>query len=700
MRYSYKDLKIRLNNIDILVNNANLNIVYPTEYYKEIGDKYSNKTFNNTPNIASTLSLSYYLQRNDFLKYYISNDNLINCYFAGINLYSGYLKSYNLSLEENSPILIDATLLFWSKPEGFITGIESSILNNLSFLQSSDIVINSISEEWLPYNVDIKKLSYNYEADIIPQNLIKSFDNINNGGQNPDEIIFRDKNVNIEIEGSFWATTGSFNLLGNKIIGKINFVDTQSPIFTDSLLINGNIINFSNEIQSKNSASSKISVQQNIFQNPPIIYGSSSQPFNTNNLVYVQCTNLTKVLEVKLNNKNIEYSILGDNLFFETPADSVSGKLFIKTEGGEISSGVNILPKNMTIERIIPYTGYSGQNILITGSNFYDISNIYFGSKDCNKFEVVSNNLIYAEVPFNASYNYIQISSIFRGKTASSPEKFVSLPIITNFNPQYVDNGDLITISGRNFNSVTGVYINKINSAFTLVNDYKITATVPNGLIYGGISLYAQSGLVSNSSFFLKPNVKITGFSPNIVQEGDTLIISGKNFDVSYMYEYSEENKYAVLFQKNKLGKFSIINSTTLQGFVPTDMIAGGVYILDQDGASIYPSGKNISKKITVPVIESLNNTIAYSGLPFYTTIVGENLEFVSGIWLNSVNLATPVKFIISGTNFYKDLDGFKIDLVNYIPLGLNITGAYDLSVVSTGNIYGVAPVNYRIKLK
>lgn len=697
MRYNYYNIPIKINNNLFIVNNANLSLNTDVNPDYQIHDFFTNKFKNNNNYINISLDLSYFLQSNDPLLKKITNDDLITCEFGNIILNSGVLQSLNLSSNPNENINVQANINFWSNP---LNNFEQNILPRSGFnefLNSSQITINNLAGNWTSDKA-IYSFNYQYESQANPRFDIKSSfpDNIN-----PDLIIINTKQARLEIDTDWWNS--NYSLTGEYVSAKINFWN-KNLTNNDALIING-VINARNiNIISKKLAQNKITITQNNFNlNPSFSIISPMYP-NAGDYVFIDLNNFNTVQYVKLNDEYLDFNVTKSNYIqFKLPDHGFSGILAVQTYGGLITTGLKVHSKPIIIDSINPNFGYSGQNIILKGSNFYDISSVTFGSVSATDFEVISPNTIYVSVPNNASYNFINVNSTKRSRTAQSSEHFASFPIIDNFLPVYGNYGDTIDIYGKNFNSVEDVKFNN-NSAttFSIITDNHITAEVPSNVnIYGYIQLTGHNGVVSYTTYPFKPKVEILNSSPEPVSEGATLTLTIANGEPQYLYQYGEQGQYAVYFQEKKLGKFNLIDSTTLQGLVPDDFVKGKIFIVEPDGASLYTGGLFVNKNPVNPAITSINNPKAYINIPFYTSIVGTDLENISGIWFNPVNTInpTPEKIILSSTDSYvhKNPDGSSIDIVNYIFNDNNLRGSYDLYVVATGNLSAPAPVKYRI---
>src|SRR5205823_13781375 len=89
----------------------------------------------------------------------------------------------------------------------------------------------------------------------------------------------------------------------------------------------------------------------------------------------------------------------------------------------------------------------------------------------------------------------------------------------------------IVTINGSGFINAITTKFNTINTAFTIVSDDLIVASVPPNATTGRISVITPSGTATSVNNFtiVKPPT-ITSFSPVIGLAGISVSIAGTNF--------------------------------------------------------------------------------------------------------------------------------------------------------------------------
>jgi hypothetical protein len=180
-----------------------------------------------------------------------------------------------------------------------------------------------------------------------------------------------------------------------------------------------------------------------------------------------------------------------------------------------------------------PSLGPVGTVVTIDGSGFTGATDVGFGGTIATDYTVVSDARITATVPAGASTG--PISVVAPGGTTTSPGDFTVTaspqPSITAFAPDSGGVGTSVTISGSGLTGASDVTFGTMSTAFTVVSDAQVTATVPAGASTGQISVTTPGGnATSTSSFTVIPPPTIGGFAPDSGPAGTTVTISGSGF--------------------------------------------------------------------------------------------------------------------------------------------------------------------------
>jgi hypothetical protein len=212
---------------------------------------------------------------------------------------------------------------------------------------------------------------------------------------------------------------------------------------------------------------------------------------------------------------------------------------------------------------------FSGRN---AGKISFDLAEVHNSSGDrvgTLKVYYSTNNADWSELtgaglPFTATNNLAQTASIdlslpaslnnsatakirfyyyngpSNGTTGSRPKisldnllvtstsSAVVIPVVDSFSPNSGLPGDLIAITGKDFNGVNAVKFNNVAaSVFTIVSPTMITATVPTGATTGAISVATDIGTGTSLGVFTIPALTLA--APVLINEG----VSGASGTIS-----------------------------------------------------------------------------------------------------------------------------------------------------------------------
>ena len=181
-----------------------------------------------------------------------------------------------------------------------------------------------------------------------------------------------------------------------------------------------------------------------------------------------------------------------------------------------------------------PTSGVIGTAVTINGTNFgatVDDNEVMFNGTSAEITSATTTELV-VTVPANATTGKITVT--VNDQTATSTEDFTVLgPTITDFTPTSGVVGDVVTINGSNFSSVSSentVLINGETAEVTNSSVTQITAVVPATATTGKISVTANGKTATSSSDFTVSAPTITTYFPAIAAVGRTVVITGTNF--------------------------------------------------------------------------------------------------------------------------------------------------------------------------
>lgn len=640
--YSYKNCKILINNIPYYVQSASLSEENAIEPGYNLDNKY-NINYSPANGIGGNFNISYLLTGQDPLIDYISLDEVpIQVNFGGMYFHKGYLRNYGFNLEPTQPLNINAQIVFFDTLSGnFVPNYEE--ISNKNCLNTAEVQVSHFPGSATLNINNITQLNYQYNVDIQPHYSI--------GDTVPNRVVFGPREVSCDITSD--KINSLLSVSGNAAFFRIKLIHPTNSNIYQNIDVRGMVNKKDFGINSNSILDNKISIQQNNLENfnsqstqnipSPVVYfiQPSSGYYGTaitlsgNNFDYVNYLSVRNGLFTnfeKVNNNQINFYL---------PDEAISGPITLYTSGNAIETNdsffVGGLP--ITISDLILHTGFSSNNIIISGNNFYEISRVIFSSGQESEFSIIDDNLISATIPQNAFYGKIKVVSDLFGISGESSELFSPFPNILGFYPLSGFTGDYITISGFGFEGVGGIKINNLpassSGVFTVTNNTGISLQVPSGNTYGQIRLYGTQGVSTLSKDSYYPYALITGITPASGRTGEALRISGRNFLPELLYNFGSD-KYVVSFRGGVSGDFALINnSTVLTGLVPYGAKSGIIKIFSST-LNEYPSSFSYVVRSQPP---SLSQIVPLSGKTGdFISVIGENLLNINNLIITGLN--------------------------------------------------------------
>ncbi|WP_207431517.1 DUF7619 domain-containing protein [Sabulibacter ruber] len=145
-----------------------------------------------------------------------------------------------------------------------------------------------------------------------------------------------------------------------------------------------------------------------------------------------------------------------NSLKVEVPVGATSGKIRLKTLGGQVESAQSFVVWHPpTLTEFSPGKGKTGTTVTLQGSNFAEPAArnfVWFGDATAQVIKASANQLT-VSVPKDAASGKIRVQT--PGGTVSSLTSFtfIPAPVITSFTPASGNAGTVVTITGKNFNA-------------------------------------------------------------------------------------------------------------------------------------------------------------------------------------------------------------------------------------------------------
>ena len=236
-------------------------------------------------------------------------------------------------------------------------------------------------------------------------------------------------------------------------------------------------------------------------------------------------------------------------------------------------------------------------------------------------------------------------------------------PTIDSFSPGSGITGSEVTITGSNFGDASSVKFGSIEaSAFSVVSDTQVRATVPDGAVVGKVSLTTRGGTATSSGEFV-PSLSVTGFSPGSGPSGTVVDIKGIGFTPGS----------TVRFNGTVAASVSFVSSGEVRATVPAAASSGPVTLTNTSA----PAGSVRARDaFTVVGIDSISPSSGITG--GRVTIAGSGLGGASGVRFGGL----PAKFsVVSDTRIDATVpDGAVAGEVSVITPGGTVMSAEEFT--------------------
>jgi uncharacterized repeat protein (TIGR03803 family) len=147
-----------------------------------------------------------------------------------------------------------------------------------------------------------------------------------------------------------------------------------------------------------------------------------------------------------------------------------------------------------------PTSGKVGAAVIILGTNLTGATSVRFNGTTA-KFTVVSSSEIKTTVPAGATTGSVTV--VTPSDTLKSNVVFRVTPQIKNFTPTSGAVGTVVTITGVSLKQTEKVTFGGVKAtAFTVISDTEVKATVPTGAKTGHIAITTSGGTATSSGTF------------------------------------------------------------------------------------------------------------------------------------------------------------------------------------------------------
>lgn len=716
MYYSASNFDITVNGNSFIVSemeltaNAELNTVF------EVNRKENNRFA--PRGLTQKATLSYVLTGRDFLKPFVSDEtDYFSGNFGGLTFKTGYLTDYSIDGTPNSPIQVKASILIVDKITGDFSPSLNRFTNEVPVLNFADIRITSDSTFETISN--ISSFTYSYSNQVNP-----IYDITYETGVSdiyPTRVAFGAQALNIDIVTD--NTAFDLTYQGKTGVGCfIQFTHPSLPELNESLICSG-ILNSKKLSASVGDYVKKtISIQSTDLSLPFSITSISPATGIPGKTFIVNGENLSDIYNINFNSPFADvtdfYFRDNNTLAGILPDDALSGLATFYSPKQDVKFFYPITYPDIIVDSFAPITGApfiaNSNFIVITGKNFYSIDKVYFGDYESPRFLVNHNNTsIQAYVPLGVKNDYIKVLSSNRNKSGVSTDKFITYPAIYTINPTSGKVGDVIHLTGENFDLIKDIKFRfpfrAVTGVFTVNSPQSIDLTIPSGNIDGRIYVTNTYGMYGYSPQNFEKYMLVSGVNPTGAASGTYILISGLDFDSNSMYYRGLADDgsflYGVRFN-NEIMDFKRLSNRLLSGSVTGGDVNGPISILGIDGAKTYPTDFSF-QLYNAPLPTEIFNTsssidvrrhqtITYSGKYITTRAEGTYLNFVNQIRFTGFSETSDGKSFTLDSNYFSGTSDGKYIYITGYPTRFLETGSYHVEFLSP---YGSGRLDNRFQL-
>jgi len=354
-----------------------------------------------------------------------------------------------------------------------------------------------------------------------------------------------------------------------------------------------------------------------IYLSPPTI--TSFTPANgfSGSTLTITGSNFTGATDVRLGGVPVtSFTVNSPTRITATVGAGASGDVSVTTPIGTASkSGFTHLGP-MVIYSFSPTSARAGETITISGMNFKNVSNVTLGGVAVAGFTVVSPTTITVTVGNGASGSVQIVAS--GGPSLAGFTYIPPSPTISSFTPTTGTTGDIITITGSDFNASSSVsFGGTAATSFTVVSPTTITAVAGSGAS-GDVSVTTPGGTATLNGFTFVllldiPAPVITSFTPGTGTTGQVVTINGAHFD----------GATAVRFGGTAATSFTVVSSACITATVGKGA-SGDVSVTTPGGTASLGRFVQYTTPTTLSVYPNpgRNNVWVSSPLSAHTTLI------------------------------------------------------------------------------
>jgi hypothetical protein len=326
-------------------------------------------------------------------------------------------------------------------------------------------------------------------------------------------------------------------------------------------------------------------------------------------------------------------------------------------------------PPTITSVNLSTTSAVGGDTVILTGTNFYLVSNVVICGLQAASFVVNSSTQITLVTPiaFNVAdtLGNIQVVATFGTATLYNAFTFfgVQTPIVTSILPitGTTAGGTLLTVNGTNFLTTTGVTVDGITASYVIDSNIQLTVTTPAAFAFTGfpVDIVVTNTFGSYTSFnaftYTQPTPIITSVTPTTgaVAGGNSIVIAGNYFFGATSVTIDGVN--ATSYVVNSTLQITAVTPSSIYTNVPVDIVvttpagtgnanASFLYLPSPAISSVSPNTGGLAGGTTIIITgTSFTNTssVTLNGIPM-TSYVVDSVTQITAVVPAGVSINTP----------------------------------------------------------
>ncbi len=283
------------------------------------------------------------------------------------------------------------------------------------------------------------------------------------------------------------------------------------------------------------------------------------------------------------------------------------------------------------ITGLTPATGLEGTTVVIDGVGLTGASAVAFAGKPAADFAVVDDNTVTAVVPVGAASGPVSVTTPSAVLTSAVRFTVVPAPTVTGFTPNTGLGGTSIVVTGSGFTSATAVSVGGAATAFTVLSDTTLRATVPVDGTSGPVLVDTLGGTATSAASFTvatpPPAPTVTGFSPSNGSPGTVVTLVGTNLQTTTGVYFGGAASLSVTATPN-----------SVTAIVPAGAFDGPVSVIAAGGGATSAANFQVTTPVPPPPPPAVTAvTPAHAPAGSSVLITGSNFMFATGVSFNGL---------------------------------------------------------------